>query len=167
MWQPACDWEENGEKAALRGNACAFRVASQPVGTLHTEAAKQLWGYPHQAEQPRWADSECREEEHTITHEEESAPPPTLAHQLSQSPRARDPCQRACTYVCKAPAASRQMQMDSVSMASNGQAHLPGGSSRLRKQSSCPLLLYPVVTGGICDQMLPLCDRKSPPHQIA
>ena len=40
------------------------------------------------------------------------------------------------------------------------------GCGGLRKHSSCPPPT-PVVARGICDQILPLCDGKSPHHQTA
>lgn len=48
-----------GEQAGLCMNAFAFRVASQPVGTLYTEVAQPPCGCPQQAQQPTWPTSEC------------------------------------------------------------------------------------------------------------
>ena len=116
-----------GKKAALCRNVCALGVASKPVGMVHTEAAKQSWGHPQQAEQPMQTNSQRRGGAHRTMHVKERALPCScLAHQLGHLPRTGDPCQSTSTYVCKASVASGQTQMGPVSTASNGWAYLPG-----------------------------------------
>ena len=146
-------------------NACTLRAASQPAGTLYTKEAKQLWGHPPQAKQPRQADSECRVGAHEIAHTKDSAPPtPNLEHQLSPSARAGDPCQSNCAYLCKAAAASGRMQTGLVDTASNRQAHLPGVAVSSENTAAAPTL-----SGGRWNLRpeLPLSNSTSPPCQIA
>ena len=132
---------------------------------LHTETTKPSQGSPHQVEQPRQADSQCRARVCGITHVKENAPPhPHLAYQLSWSAIAGDTRQSNCTYVCKAAVVSGQMQIGPGGTASNRQAHPPGVTVGSENTTSTPAM----VAGGICNQiLLPLCDGKSPHHQIA
>ena len=152
-----------GEKAALYGNTCTLRVASQPVGMLHTEVVKKSWRCPHQAKQPRRADGECRVRVCRIAHVRESASTPLLPGILAQPvSQSRGPRQSVGAYMCKAAVTSGQMQIGPVGTASHGHALLG-----VTEGSETPLLPPPVVVGGIYDQMLPLCSSKCPPHQIA
>ena len=135
------------------------RGKRQPsAGMLHTKVGKQPQGCPHQAEQPRQAASECRARS-TGGKEGAPWPPYHLVHQLSQLARAEDPNQRACTYLCKAVAAKcRKPFWHSFQWM--------GTTDGLWQAQKTQLLTpAPVVAGGIYNQILPLCDTKSPPHQ--
>ena len=66
-------WRRMGERQPSTGILSLLELP-QPVGMLHTKAAKQLWGCPHQAKQPRQAESEWRAEVCRTTCRKERTP---------------------------------------------------------------------------------------------
>ena len=167
-WQPANNTERRrGKKTALHGNACTLGVASQPVGTLHTEADKQSWGTRHQAEQPKPVDSECRVGAFGIVHMKESAFPPHPSPGAPAQPvnQKQGISTRAPEHTC----VKQQWLVGKCRWALLGELpkdrHICQGSWRAQKTQFPPAPR--VVAGGICNQILTLCHGTNAPHQIA
>ena len=132
-------------------------------GKAHTEEAKLSWGCLHQASTPEGQTARA-EREHPWDHaHERKRPSPCPVHQLGWSPKAREPRQSTCTCVNKSASASRQLQTGPLSTDAKGQALMPGSATGAEYTAPAPL---PVVAGGTCDQILPLCEGTNLPHQI-
>lgn len=137
----------DGERAALHRNAFTLRAASQSVGILHTEEAKQS---AQKAKKPRRADSECRVRVPLVLHVKEIAP----SHQST------------CAYVCKAAADSGQMQMGPSQYSFQRTGTAARDHSRLRIHSFWPAPTHPVAVIESVTRYYH-CDSTSQSYQIA
>ena len=149
----------DGGKARC-GKAFALRVASKPTGTLLTEAPQSPRGHLHQAKEPRWTTSEC-----TVgVQAGKEAPPhchPTWRTSSAGQPGQEIPV-RAPVSMCV-----KEWWSDTenhISTTPNGWAQQSGEVAG--SENTAPA--HPqVVAGGICDQILPPCASKGPPHHTA
>lgn len=110
--------------------SCTVRKLSNHGGFSPSQAARR-------------ADSRAEWECPKIARVKESSPSPSLMHQLSQSARARDPCQSACAYTCRAVVTSRQTQTGSISTTSLPQdRHSCQGLQQAQITQLLPLLQW-------------------------